>query len=503
MNLATKKRKFSIWWFLLATAMVLSGAFLSAYFSWLAIPIMVGLILFVACLILILDQPWVGVLLTAFFLPFERIGGIDLIGQNTLKINQLFAAATIVSWILCYLIIVKKAPTQSPLVWMILAYLEVATVSLLKAVNLERGIMIGLFTLFVMIFALTIPQVITTASQVRKVVLALLVSAGLVALFGLYQFAGDVVGLPTSLTGLRKQYTDVVFGFPRIHSTALEPLYFANYLLIPVAVGFMVWITAGKNEVKKLQLKKPPISYRVILLTILVISTLALILTLSRGGFLGLAVTGVVLMALTWQRLFKWKNFLPLLLIAVIAIFGVIGFLNFSGKLSIDVFWKQATEYQKGVGVEERFDSYARAENLWAENLYFGVGLGNFGPRVAPSPYVMPKEGWSIVNNETLEILAETGIFGLATIGGLFILVIWRAVTGLLIARRITEEKSRVYLQAVLGGLLAALIGILVQYQTFSTLYILHIWFVVGLIEAIRAIIDRQVASTSATSAKL
>ncbi len=492
MNLATKKRKFSIWWFSLAAATVLTGAFLSAYFSWLAIPIMIGLVLFIACLVLILDQPWLGVLLTAFFLPFEKIGGIDLIGQNTLKINQLFATATIVAWILCYLIIVKKAPTKTPLTWPILAYLAVAAISLLNAVNLERGIMIWLFTCFVMVFALTIPQVVTTASQVRKVVLALLISAGLVALFGLYQFAGDVVGLPAALTGLRKQYTDMVFGFPRIHSTALEPLYFANYLLIPIAVGFMVWISARGGDNKKIQFKKFQISPRLTLLAILVVSVLALILTLSRGGFLGLAAAGAVLIGLSWRRLFQWKNFLPLLLIGSIAALAVISFLNFSGKLSLDVFWEQATEYQKGASIEERFDSYAEAEKLWAKNIYFGIGLGNFGPRVAPAPNLIPEEGWAIVNNETLEILAETGIGGLAAIAGLFILVIWRAVAGLFRVRYLADEKLRVYLFAVLGGLLAALIGILVQYQTFSTLYILHVWFVVGMIEAVRAVIDRQ-----------
>ncbi len=496
MKIATKKGKFFSWLILAGTAVVLIGAFLSAYFTWLAIPIIIGVVLFIAALVLILDKPWLGVLLTAFFLPFERIGGFDLIGQNTIKINQLFAAATIIAWLLCYLIITRKSPTRTPITWPILAYLAVATISLINAVNLERALMIWIFTFFVMMFALTISQVVTEATHVRKIVLALLISAGLVALFGLYQFAGDVVGLPATLTGLRKQYTDMVFGFPRIHSTALEPLYFADYLLIPISVGFMVWVTARKDEAKRLSWRKIKISHRTILLGILVLSVLALVLTLSRGGYLGLAAAGAVLLALSWRKIFHWKNFVPIILIIACASLGVIAFLNFSGKFSIDKFWQQATEYKKGISVEERYDSYSEAEKLWDENIYFGIGLGNFGPRVAPSPRVMPKEGWAIVNNETLEILAETGIFGLAAIVGLFILVLWRAVAGLIRARMIADEKKRVYLFAVLGGLLAALIGILVQYQTFSTLYILHVWFVVGMIEAVRAVIDRQLPNS-------
>lgn len=493
----TPRRKLSRWWALIVVIAVLAGAALSAYFTWLAIPIIIAVVLFVAALVLILDKPWIGVLLTAFFLPFERIGGFDLVGQNTIKINQLFAAATIVAWLLCYLIITRKASTRTPIIWPILGYLAVATGSLLNAQNFDRGVMVWLFTFFAMIFALVIPQVVTTAPQTRKIILALLISAGLVALFGLYQFAGDVVGLPPTLTGLREQYTNSVFGFPRVHSTALEPLYLANYLLIPIALGFMIWVTARPDKSQQPQLREIQISHRTILLGILVVSVLALILTLSRGGFLGLAATGATLIVLSWRRLFKWKNFIPIILIIAAAALGVIGFLNFSGNFSPDKFWQQATEYKTGTSVDERYDAYGEAEKLWDENIYFGVGIGNFGPRVAPSAYVMPKEGWAIVNNETLEILAETGILGLAAIAGLFLLVIWRAIAGLVRARRIADEKTRVYLMAVSGGLLAALIGILVQYQTFSTLYILHVWFVVGMMEAVRAVIDRETAKAS------
>jgi len=39
--------------------------------------------------------------------------------------------------------------------------------------------------------------------------------------------------------------------------------------------------------------------------------------------------------------------------------------------------------------------------------------------------------------------------------------------------------------EAVRIGALAALIGMLVHYQTFSTLYIMHVWFTIGLILAL------------------
>ncbi|EKD76247.1 MAG: hypothetical protein ACD_43C00176G0002 [uncultured bacterium] len=50
-------------------------------------------------------------------------------------------------------------------------------------------------------------------------------------------------------------------------------------------------------------------------------------------------------------------------------------------------------------------------------------------------------------------------------------------------------------LRAVLLGLTAALGGILVQYNTFSVLYITHIWFTIGLLITVQNIIlhgDKQ-----------
>jgi O-antigen ligase len=223
-----------------------------------------------------------------------------------------------------------------------------------------------------------------------------------------------------------------------------------------------------------------------LVLGIVIVSVLALVLTLSRGGYLGLAATAVVLIILGGRRIFTRRNIIPMVGIVAVVAVGLVTFLNFSGRFSLDVFWKQATEYQQGVSVEERYSAYDQAVKLFAEHPVIGVGVGNFGPRVAKYAQVMPKDGWAIVNNESLELLAETGIFGFAAIAGLMVLVVGRAGCVLWRARQteVTNADIR-FLAAVLGGLLAALVGILVQYQTFSTLYILHVWFVVGMMEAV------------------
>jgi hypothetical protein len=51
------------------------------------------------------------------------------------------------------------------------------------------------------------------------------------------------------------------------------------------------------------------------------------------------------------------------------------------------------------------------------------------------------------------------------------------------------KAKSDPLLRAILVGLTAALCGILVQYNTFSVLYITHIWFTIGLLITVQNII--------------
>jgi len=103
-----------------------------------------------------------------------------------------------------------------------------------------------------------------------------------------------------------------------------------------------------------------------------------------------------------------------------------------------------------------------------------GVGPGNFGEFTRDSvPELFPND-LAIVNNEPLELLAETGAIG-SLLFALFVLSsFWLAVKKL--------ARDGVRAQPWLLGLLLCLIGYAVQYQTFSTLYLTHVWVTIGLL---------------------
>ncbi len=180
-------------------------------------------------------------------------------------------------------------------------------------------------------------------------------------------------------------------------------------------------------------------------------------------------------------------------IVAAITVVSII-FINSSGNFSLDTFIGQATEFETGAGIIERNETYDEAVDLFWQHPVTGIGIGNFGPAVAKYSHEMPAGGWLIVNNEPLELLVETGILGFSAILGLIIIVIWQAIRALRQTRFIGDEKDRKLLYAILAGLLAAFIGIIVQYQTFSTLYVLHVWFVIGMIVTLIQIIDAKIS---------
>ena len=417
----------------------------------------------------IFRKPIFGLFFIAFLLPFERIGSFETAGA-TIRASQIFALLTIVAWLLTFLAKKINFSARNPLIIPIALLTGFSALSMINAVNLQRALMIYAFNLFVMVISLMIPNLITSKDILQKVIKVIFVSCLLVSLFGVYQFLGDMAGLPSEITGLREHYTQKVFGFPRIQSTALEPLYFANYLLIPISLGIALTLRRRKKDSTPL---RP--------LYIIVISGLAiinLILTLSRGGFLGLFAVLLFSCILLFRNLLSIKKIAIIAIISVVAAATAFSFLKITGEdENIEIFVEQATSYSEGVGVEERYSSYDDALRLISQHPIIGVGIGNFGPEVHKNSYHAPEAGWPIVNNEFLELWVEIGILGLAS----FLLLIGIIVIRTIKALRSSGDRMT---KTILVGLFIAFLGILAQYQTFSILYILHIWFLIGLLVA-------------------
>lgn len=407
------------------------------------------------------DLFW-GVAALIFFLPFERIPTVE-IADFTLKINHVVGGLVMALFFLDLLFNKRKLkpnPTALPVTFFALALV----ISLATTTAGIRSVVFITLDLFVILLFLIIPQLVDTGAKLKRVVTVLLWSAGAVAVFGLYQFGADLAGLPSSISGLDPGYSSRVFGFPRVQAFSREPLYLGNYLLVPL--GAMAGLLFAK-------LARPG------LVPLALLTLLTFILTLSRGAFVALAVAVVFLIVVAFRKI---VNFRTVFWGATILILTVVGFNMIFNRLNPDLkerFLAHATvaDYRKGESTQGRLNAFTKALNAFEEKPITGIGLGGYGMYVLNYPSEAPSGGWFIVNNQYLELLAETGIIGLAAFLFLVVVIISRS----LVAYFKTRDS---FAQSMLLGLTAAFVGTLVQYNFFSTVAIIHIWILMGLIVA-------------------
>ncbi len=431
-------------------------------------------------------DPFWGFLGIIFFLPFERVPTVNFGGVD-IKINIVLGFLTLVSWILALLANPKKYKIQPAPVWpLLLLFILAMFASIWQAVNFGRAQQVLIFILFTMSIGILSLNMITSVKNLNKIITVLFVSALAVSLFGFFQFFGDLAHIPISVTLLKDIYTKEVFGFPRIQAFSMEPLYFANYLLIPICLSLSYFFGKIKKSPDPEEENKF-LDNRLNLVLFLMILLINFVLTVSRGAYIALIVALILLFFVYFRRVFTWKNILIFIITAVVVGYGVVFALSKGEFRATNEFVGHVLlkDINAGESIQGRLQGFRSALTQFNKSPIFGVGLGNYGPNVSGKPYVNPPGGWPIVNNQYIETLTETGIVGLTTLLLFLIALIWQ---GLKAYRRAQDP----FLKATMLGLLAAFIGILVQYNSFSTLYIIHIWVLIGLLIGVQNLIVKK-----------
>ena len=422
----------------------------------------------------IFKNPFLGFLLIIFFLPFERVPSYELGGVD-IRINTILGFMTIIAWLLTILFNGKKYKIQPNVLAIPLVLFVMALVlSMTQALNMDRALQVLVFILFVIALSIMTVNMLSDMDKLKKTILILFLSSLVTCVFGLFQFGGDVIGLPASLTLIKTGYTSATFGFPRIQAFSMEPLYFANYLLIPLSLG-LAYFFAKVNLIK-----------RWYLIGILALFLVNFVLTVSRGGYVGLAATLLVFILFYFHQVFTLRN-LAIVLVFGLAFWGVYFALSQGEYRATKEFIGHATlqDRNKGESVQGRLQAFEVAINIFKRNPITGIGIGNYGPYIKGYPASAPKTGWPIVNNQYIELAAEAGLAGLTSFGLIIIILIYRS----LLAFKKTQD---LFLKATIMGFLAAFIGILAQYNFFSVLYIIHIWILIGLMVGVQNLVLRK-----------
>lgn len=452
-----------------AVVIALVAGFVLSYLKFpLGMVFVVSLTLAIALIPLIIANPVVAPILIGFFLPFERVPTLE-IGGATLKINHVLILISFIALLISFFIGKVKIPKDRIRFFVIYLLLFLLS-SLVVSINFPRAVSVYAFMLLMGVLYLVVSVSILTKDDVKKVLTAILWGALISGFFGLLQFAGDAVGLPNEITLLKEGYDQSTFGFARIQAFSQEPLYFANYLFIPILIILVLNLKGLIGGVFNKTL-----SY-ILLLTLFV----DFILAVSRGAYLGAGAVLLVLLILMGKAILNFRVVIASLAMIFFVGFGTYFALSKGESRAIDEFISHVAveDREEGESVVLRLSTASLAWEIFTHHPVLGVGLGNFGPVIQGDPDEPPEEdGWSIVNNEYLELLAEGGLVVFVSFVALIIAVFSNLISVLL---RSKDE----FLKTTNFALLLAFVGILVQYTTFSTLYIIHIWFLIALISA-------------------
>ncbi len=479
----TKNLKLSIGLFITLFLIFLIGWF---YFPTVSLPL--GAILIVV-FVIIEAFLWnknleAGIIILFLSLFFERLPTLEVSGFS-LKLSLIAGLGLIIAWFInyirnrCHPEFISGSQTLKTEIpdlvrndkkslslhithYSLLAFWIINLISLIINPITFRG-----FSIFILIsFNIILFFVISLSDFKRdlwlKISKILIIGAVIVSIFALWQFVGDLAGVYYKWTFLREHYTKIVFGFPRIQGTFLEPMLFANFLLIPIFIGFSLWL-------KKQISSKFFIPTEFLMLTVM-------ILTLSRSSYLALIIAGMAVLILAFKDIIQWKILAISLLVFLSAIGVALGLVRIGGgKNAFSNFVLHSAEVvlapsKQSTSTAERLGTYGGALGAFKEKPILGIGPGGYGRYYYDKNNGNdPNQGTQTVNNEYLEILAENGI-----LGTLAIVIFWLSL--LIYGIRKYIKESDAFFKTMILGLIAGSIAIFVQYNFFSSLYVIYIW---------------------------
>ena len=278
-----------------------------------------------------------------------------------------------------------------------------------------------IYTLFISVVFLFI-ILVKTKLALKSILLAAAVAALGTALIGIYQYlTGNIeVGWIDS---------EMFAGMVRIYSTFENPNVYGEYLLFTIPLGVVLFFTSKRWL------------YKVLWAGATLLMVVAMLLTMSRGCWIGLAV-GIFIYFVIADRRFLWLFFAAAIVMPFILPESIMVRL-----LSIGNLEDSSSLYRLYIWL----GTFSMLKDYWLT----GVGLGTkafsgvysayaYNGIIAPHPH-----------NMYLNIISETGIAG-------FIGFIWVAVVGL--KNSISTAFSGGSFKKHMGaGLTAAFVGIFVQ----------------------------------------
>ena len=324
----------------------------------------------------------------------------------------------------------------------LLVFILIIGISAVTSISLEESLKIGLLMMAFAMSFFIIVNTIENKGQLKFILYLFVIAAAISAVFGIYQYIfGDVYSQAWLDADM---FEDIKM---RVYSTFENPNVYGEYLIlaIPIAVA-LFWTEKGFWK-------------KTFLLGIVGITTLAMVLTFSRGCWLG------ILFALAILAIIIDRRFIILGIIALLAMPFVLPETIINRFMSIGDMSDSSTSYRVYIWM----GTLAMLKDYW----FCGVGLGETSFNTIYPIYSYNNIQAPHSHNLYLQFISQFGIIGLITFLGV-VYYFYKDTT-------ISMLKQK---NIVLAGIVAGMTGFFLEgmfdYTWYNYRVILIFWMVLA-----------------------
>ena len=336
----------------------------------------------------------------------------------------------------------------SPVNKYIILYAFLYLAATFTSVTFSGSLQTGLLTFVFMLFSVAFQTSIRTKRQAEWAVRMLVFAGVAVSMYGVYQY---FFYAPDNTNGWID--SDMFSSISkRVYSTLENPNVLAEYLLLVIPFSYALTLT-GKSWRQKL-----------VFLACTAILLVCMLLTISRGGWVGLIIATALFLILLDSRLI---------------LVGIVGLVALYFVLP-DVF----VERLNSIGnMTDSSTSYRVSIWLGTLSMLHDYWLSGIGPGTAAFNMVYPAYSFNTItaphsHNLFLQIVCDCGIVGILVFLGI-ILSYFRSVGRALFAEK--DRKTRQYLIAAISAVSGFLVQSMTDYSFYNYRVMLMFWIVLGL----------------------
>ncbi len=418
--------------------------FLAAKFS---PQVAIAAFLAVGCIILSFYQPIVPALVSLFIIFSGIVWGLE-IAKGFLP----FALLSIAAWLAKKIFTLDMRFVLDRQLFYILGYLAMAIASVLVAVEDQLYTFVYLFNYVKLLaFYLLISNVIQTRKHVQTVVIVAIVATAVSLLYGFYMVFFATYAPQEFVTSARLRGLTGNANAIAVHIVLLTPI-------------LLLLIFQGGWRLKS-----------IIYLGVVIIFSIGLVATFSRGGTIAFAT---VLAIVSYLKR-SWKVFLALLVIMVLLAILVIP----------PSFWEHLQtlldlgKFVQDESLRERMRVLTGAIDQFLKHPLLGIGVGNF--ILISRNYILEHLA---AHNMIVHLAAETGIFGVL----FFMLAFFRSVSNLQFAYHQFKRQKDGTFAAISQGMMVGFVGVFITCLFLSDQEAFILWALFGLSVAVRNVASKE-----------